>query len=60
MAHAVWSHPLSKPSETWARVEGSRARARRAVWRNIVADGLADVVDNDMIGKEATLKKRMG
>jgi hypothetical protein len=37
---AVWSHPLSKSSETWAKEKGRRARARRAVWRNIFAYGL--------------------
>jgi hypothetical protein len=37
---------------TWAREKGMRARARRVVWRNIVADG-----DKKMTGKKANIKK---
>ena len=38
VGQAAWSHPLSKPSDTWATDPGRRrrpARARRAVWGNI-------------------------
>jgi hypothetical protein len=41
-----------KSSVTWAREKGMRARARRVVWRNIVADG-----DKKMTGKKANIKK---
>lgn len=36
VGHFVWSHPLSKSSDTWARQKGSVAAARRAVQRTIM------------------------